>query len=168
MGSLVNNAVNRLSSIGFENVGDKLQESHHVLIREYFRRVNAFLDTESIPVDKYPIFSIAKVLGKTVDVNVFNLCPKLDEINNLYIKAICYCYLEISKLADEGVSEAIEYIDLYEPMIKLLERGGSFSIRQGEMIVGTSSYPLKYWRDLDIPITDISDAALDCIDTIGK
>ncbi|MGE7093150.1 hypothetical protein ACQKII_17165 [Lysinibacillus sp. NPDC048646] len=160
----MNIAVKRLSTIQFENVSYKIKESHHVLIREYFRRINVFLDNVDIVVDKYPIFSISKVLGKTLEGDIFNVCPKVGVINNLYIKAICLCYLEISELADEGVSEAIEYIDLYEPIIKFLERGGDFSIRQGEMIVGSSSYPLKYWRDLDIPVNDISDVSLDRID----
>lgn len=53
-------------------------------------------------------------------------CPILEDINNLYIKAICYYHLEICSLVDEGVEEANEYRDLYEPMIKLLERGGVF------------------------------------------
>jgi hypothetical protein len=164
LGNLLNIAVKRLSTIQFENTADKIQESHHVLIREYFRRINVFLDTLGINVDKYPIFSITKVLEKALDDNIFSICPNVNEVNNLYVKAICFSYLEISELADEGVSEAIDYIDLYEPMIKFFERGGIFSIRQGEMIVGSSSYPLKYWRNLSIPINDISDASLDKVD----
>ncbi|AKG36438.1 hypothetical protein [Paenibacillus durus] len=164
MGEILNQAIERLSSIHFESIGDKLRESHHILISEYFRRANAFIDTLSVPVDKYPIFSVASVLGKTLHVDISKVYPKLEEVNNLYIKALCYCYLEISALADEGVSEALKYVDLYDPMIKLFERGGSFSIRQGEMVVGTSAYPLNYWRDLNIPIKDISDSILDRVD----
>ncbi|WP_027088401.1 hypothetical protein [Cohnella panacarvi] len=168
MGTLLNNAVKRISSIRFENVGDKVRQSHHVLISEYFRRVNAFLDAFGAHTDKYPIFSIAKVLEKNVDTNIYDLCPNLHEINHVYVKAICYGYLEIYALADEGVSEAIEFIDLYEPMIKLFERGGSFGIRQGELLVGRSSYPLKYWRELHIPLHDISDSALNRVDAGGE
>ncbi|MGF9699361.1 hypothetical protein [Paenibacillus sp. MABNR03] len=117
-------------------------------------------------VDRYPIFSFAKVLGKSVN-GIYRACPKLDFIQNPYIKAIGYCYLEISELADQVVHEAIKHIDLYEPMIKFLERGGSFTIRQGEMIVGSSAYPLTYWRNLNIPIQDISDVALESVDKEG-
>lgn len=164
MGVLLNDAVNRISLINFEDERDNFCESHHILIIEYFRRVNAVLDTLSITSDKYPIIRIASVLGKSLHVDIMKVCPMLKDINNLYIKAICYCYLEISSLVDEGFDEAKEYVNLYEPIIKLLERGGSFSIRQGELLVGTSAYPLSYWRELNIKKQDISDANLDGVD----
>lgn len=164
MEDLLSIALKRLSTIQFENIDDKIKESHHVLIREYLRRINSFLDNLVIIADKYPIFSISKALGKSFDSNIFKLCPKLDKLNNLYIQAICYCYLEISQLADEGVDEAKDYIDLFEPMIKFFERGGVFWIRQGELIVGKSAYPLSYWRNLEIKPCDISDDSLSEID----
>ncbi|MGY3187351.1 hypothetical protein [Lysinibacillus sp. TE18511] len=168
MGDLLNIALERLSTIQFENIDDKIKESHHVLIREYLRRVNVFLDHLEIDVGKYPIISISKALGKSFNSNIFKICPELNNINNLYIKAICYCYLDISQQADEGVDEAIDYIDLYEPMIKFFERGGAFWIRQGELIVGKSAYPLRYWRNLDVQMNDISDDSLSEIDNRGN
>ncbi|WP_141694974.1 hypothetical protein [Paenibacillus kribbensis] len=164
MGRILNQAVERLSSIHFESLGDQVCDSHHILISEYFRRVNAFIESSSVAVNKYPIFSIASVLGKTVSLDVSKVCPKLEELENIYIKALSYCYLEISALADEGVKEALDHIDLYEPMIKFFERGGSFYIRQGEILVGRSAYPLNYWRNLNIPIQDISDVTLNKLD----
>ncbi|MGM1022726.1 MAG: hypothetical protein ACQEXV_19985 [Bacillota bacterium] len=165
MGRILNQAVERLSSIHFESLGDQVCDSHHILISEYFRRVNAFIESSSVTVNKYPIFSIASALGKTVSLDVSKVCSKLEELENIYIKALSYCYLEISALADEGVKEALDHIDLYEPMIKFFERGGSFYIRQGEMLVGKSAYPLNYWRNLNIPINDISDKTLSNIDS---
>jgi hypothetical protein len=134
------------------------------LISEYFRRINTVLDTLSITIDKYPIIRIASVLGKSIQVDIMKVCPILKDINNLYIKAICYCYLEVSALIDEEVNEAKKYVDLYDLMIKLLERGGNFSIRQAEMMIGTSIYPLSYWLEQNIPKQDISDANLDSVD----
>ncbi|MEB2282577.1 hypothetical protein LAV73_21860 [Lysinibacillus xylanilyticus] len=168
MGDLLSIALKRISTIQFENIDDKIKESHHVLIREYLRRINVFLDNLGIGVDEYPIFSVSKTLGKSSNINIFKICPKLDKINNLYIQVICYCYLEISQLADEGVDEAMDYIDLYEPMIKFFERRGVFWIRQGELIVGKSVYPLSYWRHLEIQPSDISDDLLSEMDNRSK
>ncbi|KHL91216.1 hypothetical protein QW71_35955 [Paenibacillus sp. IHB B 3415] len=164
MGALLNDAVNRISLINFEDGGNKFCESHHILISEYFRRVNAVLNTLSLNIDKYPIFRIASVLGNSQHVDIMKVCPMLKDINNLYIKAICYYYLEICSLVDERVDKANEYADLYEPMIKLLERGGSFNLRQGELLIGTSAYPLSYWRELNITKQDISEANLERVD----
>lgn len=166
--NFLNKAIERLSSISFEDIETKSKESYHVLIKEYFRRANLFLDAMDTSIDRYPIISFAKILGKSVDEKVYQACPNLGTLKNPYIKAICYCYLEISDLADQAVNEAMEYIDLYEPIIKFFERGGSFTIRQGEMLVGSSAYPLLYWRDLNIPIQDISDEALNNMDIIRE
>lgn len=158
MGQLLTKAIERLSSISFEDTEDSsLESSSHVLIKEYLRRVNQLLKEMDASINQYPLLSFAKILGKAIDEEVYRACSKLDTLGNSYVKVICYCYLEVSELADQGVDEAIQYIDLYEPMIKFFERGGSFIIRQGEMVVGSSAYPLKYWRHLNISVQDISD-----------
>lgn len=158
MGQLLTKAIERLSSISFEDTEDSsLESSSHVLIKEYLRRVNQLLNEMDASIDQYPLLSFAKILGKAIDEKVYRAYSKLDTLGNPYVKVICYGYLEVSELADQGVDEAIQYIDLYEPMIKLFERGGSFIIRQGEMVVGSSAYPLNYWRHLNISVQDISD-----------
>ncbi|WP_419890525.1 hypothetical protein [Paenibacillus xylanexedens] len=167
MGHLLNKAVERLSFIPFEDLGKNSLESYHVLIKEYLRRVNHFLNEMDTSVDRYPVFSFAKTIGETVDEKVYQACPSLGILQNPYMKAICYCYLEITELADQGTNQAIKYINLYEPIIKFIERGGSFTIKQGEMIVGNAAYPLTYWRGLDIEEQDISDIALERVDNKG-
>ncbi|QLG37700.1 hypothetical protein HW560_05995 [Paenibacillus sp. E222] len=157
MGHLLTKAIERLSFISFEDTENSSLESSHVLIKEYLRRVNQLLNEMDASIDQYPLFSFAKILGKAIDEKVYRVCSKLDTLGNPYVKVVCYGYLEVSELADQGVDEAIQYIDLYEPMIKLFERGGSFIIRQGEMVVGSSTYPLKYWRHLNISVQDIGD-----------
>ncbi|MFD0671906.1 hypothetical protein [Cohnella sp. GCM10027633] len=163
MGAFLNHAVDRISIIKFEDAGSK-SESHHILISEYFRIINNFLDKLSVSVENYPIVRVASVLGKVTAIDIIKACPALKNIQNVYIKAICYSYLEVSALADEGVVEVIEYMDLYEPMLKFLERGGRFRLIQGELLVELSAYPLSYWRGLKIAKQDISDDHLDIID----
>jgi len=156
MGQLLTKAIERLSFISFEDTENSSLESSHVLIEEYLRRVNQLLYEMDASIDQYPLFSFAKILGKAIDEKVYRACSKLDTLGNPYVKVICYGYLEVSELADQGVDEAIQYIDLYEPMIKFFERGGSFTIRQGEMVVGGSAYPHKYWKHLNISVQDLA------------
>ncbi|MEK4663635.1 hypothetical protein MHH93_17265 [Priestia sp. FSL H7-0729] len=158
MGHLLTKAIERLSSISFEDTEDSsLESSSHVLIKEYLRRVNQLLNEMDASIDQYPLLSLAKILGKAIDEEVYQACSELDTLGNPYVKLICCGYLEVSESADQGVDEAIQYLDLYEPMLKLFERGWSFIIRQGEMVVGSSAYPLKYWRHFNISVQDISD-----------
>lgn len=160
-------AIERLSAISFQINSSSLQNSHHTLICEYLRRVNVFLDKLNVSPDRYPLFSFAKMLGRKIDPDVYRSCPQLNTINNPYMKAICYSYLEVCDLIDQGVDDAIKYADLYDPMLKFYERGGSCTIRKGELVVGDAAYPLMYWRTLVIPVQDISDISLDLIDRDG-
>ncbi|MCD1259778.1 hypothetical protein B5M42_013130 [Paenibacillus athensensis] len=150
MGKLLQAAIQRLSAISFEFMDKPIRDSHHALVRQYFSRVNAFLNQTGVEIERYPIFSVGKVLHKTVGVQLLHVCPQLDAWNNPYMKAICYAYLEVCALADEHVEEAAPYVDLYEPVIELLEQGIQFTIRQGELLLGDSAYPLDYWRSLDL------------------
>ncbi|MCK6076723.1 hypothetical protein [Paenibacillus silvae] len=156
--------IERLSAISVQSNTHSHQKSHHVLIKEYLRRVNVFLDKLNVFPDRYPLFSFAKLIGRKIDANVYRACPELDTLNNSYMKAICYSYLEVCELIDQGVDDAIQYADLYDPMLKFFERGGSFTIRKGELVLGDAAYPLMYWRTLVIPVQDISDIFLDLID----
>lgn len=160
-------AIKRLSAISFQSKTISPQSSHHILISEYLRRVNAFLDKLSVFPDRYPLFSFAKMLGREIDADVYNACPKLNTLQNTYMKAICYSFLEVSELTGRGIEEAIQYADLYEPMLKFFERGGSFTIRKGELVVGDAAYPLMYWRTRVIPVQDIRDNSLDLLDGNG-
>ncbi|MFS0861060.1 hypothetical protein [Paenibacillus taichungensis] len=59
----------------------------------------------------------------------------LKEIDNSYVREIATSYLELNALIDEGNQIAIENKDLFEPAIKLYERGGHFFIRAGLICV---------------------------------
>ncbi|MCM3134374.1 hypothetical protein M3629_16390 [Paenibacillus polysaccharolyticus] len=167
MGATLAKGIERLSAISFQMDSFSPQNSHHILISEYLRRVNVFLDKLSLFPDGYPLFSFAKMIGREIDADVYRACPQLDTLHNVYMKAVCYSYLEVCELIDLGVDDAIQNADLHEPMLKFFERDGTFNIRKGELEVGDAAYPLMYWRNLAIPVQDISDNSLDLIDRNG-
>ncbi|MGO4529109.1 hypothetical protein AB4Z30_08500 [Paenibacillus sp. 2TAF8] len=167
MGPTLAKGIERMSAISFQMNSFSPKSSHHILISEYLRRVNVFLDKLSVFPDRYPLFSFAKMIGRETDADVYCACPPLDTLHNVYMKAICYSYLEVCELIDQGVNDAIQNADLHEPMLKFLERGGMFTIRKGELEVGDAAYPLMYWRTLVIPVQDISDNSLNLIDRNG-
>ncbi|MFS0872643.1 hypothetical protein [Paenibacillus xylanilyticus] len=65
MGHLLTTAIERLSSISFEDTEDSSLESFHGLIKEYLRSVIQLLNEMDASIDQYPLFSIAKILGKS-------------------------------------------------------------------------------------------------------
>ncbi|WP_440114810.1 hypothetical protein [Paenibacillus sp. QZ-Y1] len=95
MGHLLTTAIERLSSISFEDTEDSSLESSHVLIKEYLRRVNQLLNEMDASIDQYPLFSFSKILGKAIDEKVYRACSKLDTLVNPYVKVICYGYIEV-------------------------------------------------------------------------
>jgi len=160
-------AVERISSIDFDNIRKQDYASHQLLVQEFLRRATLVINEYSITLKtlRYPYISANDVIDRELDVDVFKWCPKLEEIQNGTIKYMCRFYLQWSVLIDQGLPVALEHKDLYEPLIKLLERGGSFTIRQNSMIVGEADFHLSTYRDKVImEPNDISDQHLDRLD----
>lgn len=165
MSERVNNAIERINKIKWDNIKSSGRASNGVLVREYLRRATLFIHSVGVMV-KYPFFNAAKAIGKEPITDIVKVCPLIEKLDNALYKGLCQSYIEWSALADEGEPTAIEYQDLYEPLIKLFERGGGrFSIHHGELIIDSAAYPLNYWyNNVSAEPMDISDSALDNYD----
>ncbi|WP_237763045.1 hypothetical protein [Paenibacillus sp. A3] len=95
--------------------------------------------------------------------NLLTICPNLKDINLTIIKAICFNYLEWCCLIDNGNPLAIKYHDIYEPIIKLFERGGGqISIHHSDLVGGFGAFPRSISASRgDMKEFDISDSALE-------
>jgi len=64
-----------------------------------------------------------------------------------YQKSIVQYYLQLAKYADKNPHVA-KYLSVYDPIIKLLERGGNYVLRIYELeIVNAAQYPLSKWYE---------------------
>ena len=96
-----------------------------------------------------PLFSnLAKILGDNSDID---FTEYFDEKTGKYINETSYkskiveYYLQLS-LYDENNLEFAQYLDIYDPMIRLYEKGGSFKLRKNDLeIVGVIFIPLHNW-----------------------
>lgn len=159
------NAIARINSIDWNNIKSSEKISNAILVREYLRRATSFIYSVQVSV-KYPFFSAAKAIGKELVIDIGRLCPILENPDNSLYRGLCQFFLEWCTLADAGDSIAIEHEDLYEPIVKLFERGGGrFCIHHGELIIDSAAFPLKYWySNISAEPMDINDAALDKYD----
>lgn len=157
-------SVNRLKRIDWEKVGTYDKASNVALVREYIRRASLFKLTFSIG-GHFPIFSAAYDIGKDINVDINSVCPALADFNNHYMWHISKFYLEWATLIDEEVPEAIQFRDLYDPLIMMYQRGGMWYPRKGEVNVGSYSFPLIKISEiaLELPI-DISESVLEKLD----
>ena len=56
-------------------------------------------------------------------------------------------YLQLSNYADSN-EDAASYIQIYDPLIQLLEQGLIFAFREGGLMIYNSGYyPLSGWHD---------------------
>ncbi|NEN82592.1 hypothetical protein [Paenibacillus elgii] len=135
------------------------------LIAEYYRRVGVllqFVNIEGVSI----LMGMSRLIHKEPFLdydNLLTICPNLKEINLTIFKVICFNYLEWCCLIDKGNAIAIKYHDIYEPIIKLFERGGGqISIHHHELVGGFGAFPRSISASRgDMKEFDISDNALD-------
>ncbi len=162
----IEQAITRLSKITW-STSELKKKSSELLITEYLRRSSLFLEIYSI--ESGPFFSPAQVLGTNLDLedvitSIFTEPGK----PNLLCKTICLRYLEWASLVKKGELIDGEYQDIYEPLIKYFERGGSLRIDQGIYLdYGYGAFPIDNWREryIKLQAADISDENLKKIDT---
>ncbi|RJG23053.1 hypothetical protein [Paenibacillus thiaminolyticus] len=110
---------------------------------------------------------LSRIIEKDIDIldydTLLSICPDLKEVNLSVFKLICFGYIEWCVLIDKQHPIALKYPDIYEPFIKLFERGGGrISIHHHELVGGFGAFPRTIAADRgDMKEFDISDNALD-------
>jgi len=156
-----NQAIKRISAIDWSCIGNKQARSHVHLSKEYLRRASIFFQYHPSPC-RYPFIIISNSITKSqVSVDELQI---LKEIDNSYVREIATSYLELNALIDEENQIAIDNKDLFEPAIKLYERGGHFFIRAGYLNVAGATDLLSLANRVKREPLDISDETLDALD----
>lgn len=137
-----NKGVKRLNEIDWGLMGGGGTPSHMALVKEYVRRASLLITTYSLKTP-YPFFNAAKAFGLNEEIDILEHCPHLKSVNNSFVKGICRAYLEWANLADTGEYAANQFCDLYDPLIKLFERGGTIKRDHGDIIAGGYALPLS-------------------------
>ncbi|MEK4663637.1 hypothetical protein [Paenibacillus sp. SAF-068] len=153
--------IERINSINWSTSGGTDEPSNMALLQEYIRRA-AILTTTYHLKTSYPFFNASRAFGYDVDLDITEKCPQLKELKNGFLKGMCEAYLEWLLLFDSGNEIALEFHDLYEPLILLIERGGTIRRKHGEIITGGYAFPLANaeYMSKQAPI-DISDEGLE-------
>ncbi|MGG4202818.1 hypothetical protein ABEW60_00550 [Paenibacillus jamilae] len=155
-----NEGIKRINNINWGLSGSVDVPSNMALIQEYIRRAALFIKTYDLKTP-YPFFKAANALGFEDDLGILVLCPHLKDLKNAFMRVTCEAYLEWLYLVDNGNEPAIKFHDLYEPLILLIERGGTIRRHHGDIIAGGYAFPLANadYMSKQAPI-DISDEGL--------
>lgn len=164
MGQHFEAARKRIGKIDWE-FEDIYRPSHAKLVSEFFRRGKIFLD--EMDSNKKPVvFRAAQVAGIDLPVNIKETSLELNQRKIGWLaEYFCTFYLEWQYLVDQRIPEALQYQDLYDPIIKLYERGGRIHFHHHELICGNYGFArtLSYVSTDQSPIV-ISNESLDQYD----
>lgn len=143
-------AVERVNKIDWDLFGNT-DIKKRGLVGEYLKRMAKFLDENSFE-PRNPLFiNVSFLLGNENEINLLEYCsPKAQNIleNSPYIEKTLEYYLELADYSDTYNKYKV-YLEIYEPLIQLIEMGGKFAFREGGiMIYRGAYYPLHGWYKL--------------------
>ncbi len=159
-------ACNRINKIDFNRIQNTNRRSDMELFIEFARRFSILvLEHLKIKLRNPYMFNPDKAFGYEIDFDIEDKCPVLKTVKPSIPRKMVIDYLKFAYIIGEGNEVASKNKDVYEPLIKLFERGGQFNIHHGEYIAGGCAWRFKL-PDLmlDMNEIDISDEALDKCD----
>lgn len=146
----MNELIERINNIKWDVVGKNNSEVEADFGYEYLRRLAKFFKEESIMPIKPVMANIAKLLGDVEEEIVISdyLSPEAVEFAGEGMsKNILKYYLQLARYADKNPN-VDKYLSIYDPLIKLLERGGKYVLSINELeIVNVARYPLRQWYE---------------------
>ncbi|MNC11856.1 hypothetical protein D3C75_595650 [compost metagenome] len=158
-----------ISKKRYEEVRSKGEyEADANLIAEYYRRVGVFLQFISKEAASIYI-GMDMLLGFKMEENEWDIfletCPNFNKIDIMLMKLISIHYLRWCSLLDVRDNIAVQFPDIYEPMIKLFERGGGrINTHHHELVGGFGAFSRSIHANRgDMTPFDISDVALENI-----
>lgn len=136
MGQYFESAKIRVKNIDW-NYKSLYRPSHAILISEFIKRERAFETFHSVSY-AYRFWALRVIKGKLsknimdeIEGNIRGYIEKMLSDWNIegYARLNCFFYIEWAYLVDQGIPEAVQFQDLYDPIIKLYERGGRVHYR---------------------------------------
>lgn len=134
-----------ISNIRYEEVRSRGEyEADARLIAEYYRRVGVYLQFISKEVTSIYV-GMDLLLGYKMADNEWDellvTAPNYKKIDFYLMKLLSMHYLRWCSLLDSGNNIALQFPDIYEPMMKLFERGGGrISTHHHELVGGFGAF----------------------------
>jgi len=117
------------------------------LLEEYIQNIKDLKIKKNLILTNPFEFRFLTAFEKSIPKNAVDKNPTIERIKNPLFKKICICYLELCYLAGKGYDveevstgkadkDAREYYKIYDPLIEIFEKGGSFEVVDGHVKVG--------------------------------
>lgn len=155
-------AINRLKRIDWE-FENRYRPSHIVLVQEMIQREIRFLKSFHYEKDhKHVLWSPMRLVNLELP-NIEEIYPEIEQVLKIdcTMKLFCTYYLEWAYFADRKEPFALRQPNLYEPIIRMFERGGRVYFRENFLMTGLVDIPRIIFFNRDFCSQDISDQALE-------
>ena len=145
-------AINRINKIDWKRVGKVTGKDEMYLGYEYLKRIAKFIDEQNLNRKRLKplLINVAFEMGYCSDKKYIDYCSMEVQKALIGYSVAAYnlnCYLQLVDYAEED-KELEQYLQIYEPLIQLIERGFLYSIREGGfMVYGVGFYPLHGWYE---------------------
>ena len=142
-------AIERLNNISWNNIGKNGHDKDMELGIDFIRRMAVFCNKNNIT----PILPFMTDLASffiNCDINDEILSKCKNDVRNIvenpsFSTSIVNYYIKASILADKDI-KYVDYMNVYEPIIRLFEKGGNFAYREGGMsFMDSGLIPLANW-----------------------
>lgn len=165
MSSNFKQAKERIKNIHWESTGI-YKNSYAILVTEFIRRGNIFLDFNMKDDNRRAVFNATEIINFETPIPIKEEINVLVNVNVDWVtEYLCAFYLEWAYVVDKQVPVALQFHDLYDPIIKLFEKGGRISYHHNELICGKHAWPRNSGSmSREFPPQDIRDEILDAID----
>lgn len=147
----LNEAISRINQIKWNEVRTKINEENSKLGTEYLRRLAVFFREEAVRPVRPLVANIAKLLGDVEEeVKIADYCSK--EVSDFLTKEVYFgkvfeYYIQLARYVDNNQTYS-KYLSVYEPLIRIAERGGFFVLKANELdIIDVSYIPLGNWYE---------------------
>ncbi len=142
-------AIERLNNINWNNIGQNGQERDMELGIEFIKKMAVFCVENNITPSLPFMTDLTSPLGNyVIDDVILKKCNNnvRNVIKNPSLStSIVNYYLKASVLSDRDI-KYVACIDVYEPIIRLFEKGGDFVYRErGMSFINSGLIPLANW-----------------------
>lgn len=147
----LNEAIIKINNIKWNEAGTNPLKIQADYACEFLRRLAKFFKEESIKPTTPLGANIAQLLGDNEEEIIISDYCNSETANflgeGLYVKKIIQYYIKLAKYVDKNLNAA-KYLSVYEPLIKVLEKGGMYVLRFNSLeIENVILIPLNGWYE---------------------
>ena len=142
-------AINRINNIDWERMGTNQQKDEEWHMGEYLKRLETLIEEYGLgQIHIHPVIcaNVAMYLGDTEVINIQEHCKPVvwEKVKNLGMpRDVIAWYLQLARYAESN-EVAARHVDVYDPLIELLEKGWLFYYVDCGVAVSNTAYMHMY------------------------